>query len=151
MRPCGGICYQTCPREAPIRHCSGWGLPCHPCCHVCGGLLPHRFTIALTCRAFSSLWRFPLGYPSRALPGTLASWSPDFPRIWRFPRGDYAKHAIIQPSARDRAYAWPALSSTRFASACASLRSVESSGPLAIGRKRSRKACNTTASLASRS
>jgi hypothetical protein len=90
MRPCGGICCQTCPREAPIRHCSGWGLPCHPCCHVCGGLLPRRFTIASDIRkrntkAFSSLWRFPLGYPSRALPGTLASWSPDFPRMGRFP------------------------------------------------------------------
>jgi hypothetical protein len=31
-------------------------------------------------RAVSSLWRFPWGCPRRALPGTVASWSPDFPR-----------------------------------------------------------------------
>ena len=37
----------TSPREAPIRHCSGWGLPYRPGCPVRGGLLPHRFTIAL--------------------------------------------------------------------------------------------------------
>ena len=36
------------PREAPIRHCSGRGLPCHSCCQDRGGLLPHRFTITLT-------------------------------------------------------------------------------------------------------
>lgn len=30
---------------APIRHCSGWGLPYRPGCPVRGGLLPHRFTI----------------------------------------------------------------------------------------------------------
>ena len=33
------------PREAPIWHCSGWGLPCRSCCQSRGGLLPHRFTI----------------------------------------------------------------------------------------------------------
>ena len=42
--------------------------------------------------ADSSLWRFPWGCPRRALPGTLASWSPDFPR--RLPP------AITQPSAQ---------------------------------------------------
>ncbi len=30
--------------------------------------------------AVSFLWRFPSGFPARALPGTVASWSPDFPR-----------------------------------------------------------------------
>ncbi len=30
--------------------------------------------------AVSSLWRFPWGCPRRALPGTVPSWSPDFPR-----------------------------------------------------------------------
>ena len=29
----------------PIRPCSRWGLPCHPCCHERGGLLLHRFTV----------------------------------------------------------------------------------------------------------
>ena len=47
-RPCGSFCQrQTFPREAPIRHCSGWGLPYRSGCPVRGGLLPHRFTIAL--------------------------------------------------------------------------------------------------------
>jgi len=32
--------------------CSSRGLPCHPCYHECGGLLPHLFT--LTTRR----WRF---------------------------------------------------------------------------------------------
>ena len=30
--------------------------------------------------AVSFLWRFPSGCPARALPGTVACWSPDFPR-----------------------------------------------------------------------
>jgi hypothetical protein len=47
--------------------------------------------------ADSSLWRFPWGCPRRALPGTLPSWSPDFPR-------DQGP-AVIQPSARAGAYA----------------------------------------------
>ena len=38
------------------------------------------------CTAVSSLWRFPWGYPRRALPGTLPSWSPDFPRRFTPPR-----------------------------------------------------------------
>ncbi|SHI39562.1 hypothetical protein SAMN05444417_0604 [Wenxinia saemankumensis] len=32
--------------EAPIRHCSRWGLPCGSGCPSPGGLLPHRFTLA---------------------------------------------------------------------------------------------------------
>ena len=32
------------------------------------------------------LWRFPSGYPARALPGTVASGSPDFPRAFAGPR-----------------------------------------------------------------
>jgi hypothetical protein len=44
--------------------------------------------------ADSSLWRFPSGYPGRALPGTLASWSPDFPRQGLPPA------AVIRPSAQ---------------------------------------------------
>ena len=31
---------------APIRSCSRWGLPCHPCCQGRGALLPHRFALA---------------------------------------------------------------------------------------------------------
>jgi hypothetical protein len=42
-----------------------------------------------------SLWRFPSGCPGRALPGTVASWSPDFPRAVRFP----VPPAAVRPSA----------------------------------------------------
>ena len=42
-------------------------------------------------RAVCSLWRFPWGCPRRALPGTVASWSPDFPR--------QRTAAVIRPSA----------------------------------------------------
>lgn len=52
---------------------------------------------ALNTTAVFSLWRFPWGYPRRALPGTLPSWSPDFPRNLR--------PAVIQPSARGGTYA----------------------------------------------
>jgi len=34
------------PRVVPIWHCSRWGLPCRRCCHLRGGLLPHRFTFS---------------------------------------------------------------------------------------------------------
>ncbi len=36
--------------------------------------------------AVCSLWRFPWGCPRRALPGTVASWSPDFPRRPSYPK-----------------------------------------------------------------
>lgn len=75
------------PRAIPIWHCSRWGLPCRFCCQSRGGLLPHRFTLTTEestkadhAMAVCSLWRFPLGFPSRALPGTDVLWSPDFPR-----------------------------------------------------------------------
>ncbi len=42
------------------------------------------------------LWRFPLGYPSRALPGTVVLWSPDFPPA----AGLHLPQAAIRPSAR---------------------------------------------------
>lgn len=74
-------------REAPIWPCSGWGLPCghcyqrprcaftapfHPC--LCalgaiGGIL--SVALSLTPDHFRG---------RRALPATLVSWSPDFPR-----------------------------------------------------------------------
>jgi hypothetical protein len=43
--------------------------------------LPRRST------AVSFLWRFPSGFPARALPGTIALWSPDIPRRGCPPRG----------------------------------------------------------------
>ena len=45
--------------------------------------LPHPQQAAIG--AVCSLWRFPWGYPRRALPGTDASWSPDFPRPPSYP------------------------------------------------------------------
>ena len=47
--------------------------------------------------AVCSLWHFPCGCPRRALPATLVSWSPDFPRTLR--------HAAARPpgGTRDRA------------------------------------------------
>lgn len=146
---------RTFPREAPIRHCSGWGLPCRPCCQVRGGLLPHRFTLTSSAskanlrfgEAVCSLWRFPWGYPRRALPGTLPSWSPDFPRGQPFDFGP----AVIQPSARGAAYACAGTASTgkRAARSAASAASSGESGPCAQGRKRRRKAASSTSAGAS--
>jgi len=71
------------PRAIPIWPCSWRGLPCRRRCRRRGGLLPHRFTLALRPegrRAVWSLWRFPSGRPGRALPAAISPWSPDFPR-----------------------------------------------------------------------
>ena len=46
--------------------------------------------------AVSFLWRFPSGCPARALPGTIALWSPDFPR--GNPRGHPATRAWSAPT-----------------------------------------------------
>ena len=92
-------------RAAPIRPCSGWGLPCGPRCRSPGALLPHPFTLAWTCKqaiggllsVALSLSRYPRTATGRALPATLVSWSPDFPRTLR--------HAAARPpgGTRDRA------------------------------------------------
>lgn len=59
----------------PIWSCSGWGLPCRPCCHVRGELLPRRFTLARTCLrrplAVYSLLHFPSPHDVRPLAGIL--------------------------------------------------------------------------------
>lgn len=93
--------------------------------------------------AVFSLWRFPWGYPRRALPGTLPSWSPDFPRT--------LPPAVIQPSARGATYAWrsPASTANRCARSQASPASTPSTGPRAHGRNRKRNAASRSASGAS--
>jgi hypothetical protein len=51
-------------------------LPCRPCCHVRGALLPHRFTLASTLAGTSavcSLLHFPWARAPQALPGTLST------------------------------------------------------------------------------
>ena len=91
-RPCGGLCqWQTFPREAPIRHCSGWGLPCRPGCPVRGGLLPHRFTITLHARQTLLCGAFPGvapagGYPAPLLHGVRTFLEACAPRSSSHPR-----------------------------------------------------------------
>ena len=58
----------------PIWSCSEWGLPCRFCCQKRGGLLPHRFTIAVLIAetwAVYSLWHFPSPRGVRSLTGIL--------------------------------------------------------------------------------
>ena len=47
--------------SSPIWPCSGWGLPCDPCCQRPGALLPHPFTLACA----------PWGHRRSALCGTF--------------------------------------------------------------------------------
>ena len=62
-------------RCSPIWSCSGWGLPCRPCCQGRGALLPHHFTLTCAGRtrpsAVSFLWHFPSARAAQVLPGTL--------------------------------------------------------------------------------
>ena len=102
-------------------------------------------------RADCSLWRFPSALAARALPGTVAPWSPDFPRARR--------PAAARPSAqisgtrgpRPRqcpARGWvPHRSGPRGAGgrAASSARSAASAGPAAPGRNRMRKAARRAA------
>ena len=44
--------------------------------------------------AVCSLWRYPWGYPRRALPGTVSPWSPDFPRCASAPRPSDHPHRL---------------------------------------------------------
>ena len=62
--------------DFPIWPCSRWGLPCRPCCHVRGALLPHRFTLASAISDASAvcfLLHFPSAHAAQALPGTLST------------------------------------------------------------------------------
>ena len=90
---CGDIGYPIKPAQGPysallpvglamqrLLPTPRWALtpPFHP---------DRRFCKARPCTtAVCFLWRFPSGYPARALPGTVASGSPDFPRAFAGPR-----------------------------------------------------------------
>ena len=70
-------------KRSSIRSCSGWGLPCHRCRHLCGALLPHHFTLTaqqvFTCRT-GGIFSVALSVGLRP-PGITwhpAQWSPDF-------------------------------------------------------------------------
>jgi len=94
-RPCGDIPDRD-PGSARARPLFGIapGGACHavPVAGTAVGSYPTVSPFPRRTGVVSSLWRFPSGCPGRALPGTAASWSPDFPR--RLPA------AAIQPSAR---------------------------------------------------
>ena len=99
------------PCAVPIRSCSRWGLPCRSRCRGRGALLPHPFYLARSPearRAVCFLWHCPWGRPRRALPGTVAPWSPDFPpRIAaRRPPGPLMRRAdkSFRTSAQDQAF-----------------------------------------------
>ncbi len=83
------------PREAPIWHCSGWGLPCRSGCPSRGGLLPHRFTFAthawqsLLCGAFPGVT--PAGRYPAPLPTGVRTFLGPHPAM---------RAAAIRPSAR---------------------------------------------------
>jgi len=74
------------PREAPIRHCFRWGLPCRSCCQDRGGLLPHRFTVAPQARRSVLCGAFPRVSPAGRYPAPcfmksgLSSRGPKAPR-----------------------------------------------------------------------
>ena len=94
--------------------------------------------------AVCSLWRYPSGCPARALPGTVASWSPDFPRAPCSARGHPAIRVPPPPNARAGGG-----QSACPARPAAMPRSRASSGPRAQGRWRSRSADSSVAGSAS--
>jgi len=91
--PCGGLRWRGLrPYRGPFHARFLFGIAPGGACHAVlvaktavgsyPTVSPSPWTHAAMPRtmAVSSLWRFPWGYPRRALPGTLTSWSPDFPR-----------------------------------------------------------------------
>ena len=182
--PCGGLRpalrqERTFPREVPIRHCSGWGLPCRSCCQSRGGLLPHRFTftpadrgslfsVALSlglpppgvtrhpCFMESGLSsrHTPRGHPAiRATPGIGATRS-GVKRVREAPPWGHRAPAAALPRRHPAAcFRKVASGSGQTANlrarSRASAASTPSSGPFAQGRKRRRNALSKAAGSAS--
>ena len=107
--PCSLAAYPRCLNRGGhlsphIWPCSSWGLPCRSCCHECGGLLPHRFT--LTIPKNGGLFSVALSVvcsSRRSRPGV--TWqpvhrSPDFPRtgIFWIPVRDRPTICLLQYS-----------------------------------------------------
>ena len=133
-------CARTYCREAPIWHCSGWGLPCRSCCQSRGGLLPHRFTFTLANKGSLFSVALSLGLPPPGItrhPCLLESGLSSEPA----PRG----HPAIRAPPGYACRAAPSTEKRRARSA-ARARSVASAGPLAQGRNRSLKAASKSAS-----
>ena len=95
-RPCVAVSLRTSPARGPYLALLRVGLAMPSRLPGPRWALTPPFHHRPACRAVFSLWRFPWGCPRRALPGTLASWSPDFPRS-----RIKSEAAIIQPSARE--------------------------------------------------
>ena len=142
-RPCGGLCCRRrlallavadLSTQGPYSALLRVGLAMPVLLPVPRWAFTPPFHLFLACKEVCSLWRFPWGCPRRGLPGTLASWSPDFPRT--FPP------AVIQPSARGGAYACAGGASTpkRAARSAAIAASTGATGPDAPGRNRQRNA-----------
>ena len=76
---------QDCPGVAPAR--SLLGIAPGGACRAAlvakraVGSYPTVSPSPAQAQAVCSLWRFPSGFPGRVLPGTIALWSPDFPRV----------------------------------------------------------------------
>ena len=83
------------PHCSPMCPCSGWGLPCRPCHHGRGALLPHRFT--LTGNVSGGLFSVALSResPRLAVSQHPALWSPDFPPALFYGAG-------VRPDGSDR-------------------------------------------------
>ena len=98
---------KACGASLPIWSCSVWGLPCPPCHHGSGALLPHLFTLtpargeqalygmlgslakAQVAEAVYSLWHWPSMSLDAHVPDVIrhtALWSSDFPPL-SSPRG----------------------------------------------------------------
>lgn len=133
-----------CGRHAvPIWHCSRWGLPCRPCCHVRGGLLPHRFTFS--CADTGSLHL--CGAVPRVTPAGHYP-APCFVESGLSSTFTCRSHPAIRASA---AYAERRGASTgkRSARSVAMCISTASSGPLCHGRNRMRTTSSNSASSTS--
>ena len=117
-------------------------------------------------KAVCSLWRCPSGYPARALPGTVALWSPDFPPARVSPRRrpsgpPHKGRSMRQREPRQRKWLDQKRgqclgrnylevevdqAGKRWARSAASPASVASRGPCAPGRNRRRKAASSVSS-----